>query len=158
MLTDFTQAGFTAEEILEQIYATLENASAESRKHSLLSVFDTIKQISGRLQPALDSLASAYQNVFTSDDNGNLLFIPGQADLSLFDSIRSQLDRMAQAGLPVDYSAFENYVTVLSATESKEKDVQTAFNALASSITQAVLSGTEDFATLKSALADPRCK
>ena len=154
MLTDFTQAGFTAEEILEQIYATLENASAESRKHSLLSVFDTIKQISGRLQPALDSLASAYQNVFTSDDNGNLLFIPGQADLSLFDSIRSQLDGMAQAGLPVDYSAFENFVTVLSATKSKEKDVQTAFNALASSITQAALSGTEDFATLKSALAD----
>lgn len=54
--------------------------------------------------------------------------------------------------LDVDYSAFENFVKVLSNTESTEQDVEKAMDSLADSITEAALSGTEDFETMKSVL------
>lgn len=57
-------------------------------------------------------------------------------------------------GISVDYSAFEDFVRVLNNTESTEKDVEDAFDSLATSITQAALSGAEDFETMKAALED----
>ena len=43
---------------------------------------------------------------------------------------------MSQAGFEVDYSAFENFVTVLRNSESEADDVNKAFDSLATSITE----------------------
>lgn len=122
-----------------------------------LSISDTVEQLNTQLKPAFDSLQSAWNDIFTTDDDGKPLFTLDDVDLSMFDSIKSKLDEMSDPeglNLDVDYSAFEDFVSVLNNTESTEQNVQDAFNALATSITQAALSGTEDFETMKAALED----
>ena len=114
-----------------------------------LSITDTVDQLNTQLKPAFDSLQSAWKDIFTTDDNGKPLFSLDDVDLSTFDSIKSELDEMSKLGLSVDYSAFEDFVNVLNNTESTEQNVQDAFNSLATSITQAALSGAEDFNTMR---------
>ncbi len=115
-----------------------------------LSISDTVTQLNTQLKPAFDSLKSAYQDIFTDDG-----FALNSIDiLSTCDSIKSKLDSMKELGLKVDYSSYEDFVSVLRNSESTEQDVENAFNSLAASITQAALSGAEDFETLKAALED----
>ena len=113
-----------------------------------LSIPDTITQLNTRLKPALDSLQSIYQNIFADDkfDLNNIDL------LSACDSVKSKLDEMSEAGLNVDYSSYEKFVRVLQNSESTPQAVKDAFDSLASSITSAALSGTEDFGTMKAAL------
>lgn len=74
--------------------------------------------------------------------------------LSICDSINARLDELKGTGITADYSSYENFVSVLGNTESTAQDVETAFDSLATSITRAVLTGKEDFATMKAALED----
>ncbi len=116
-----------------------------------LSISYTIDQLNTRLKPALDSLSSAWNNIFTDDE-----FALNSIDiLSTCDSIKSKLDELNETeGITVDYSSFEDFVRILSDSESGSEDVKNAFESLAASITQAALSGTEDFETMKAALED----
>ena len=118
-----------------------------------LSITDTVEQLNTQLKPAFDSLQSAWKDIFTDDG-----FELNSIDiLSTCDSIKSKLDEMSDPeglNLDVDYSAFEDFVNVLNNTESTEQNVQDAFDSLATSITQAALSGTEDFDTMRAALED----
>ncbi len=122
--------------------------------NSPLSISQTIDQLNTQLKPAFDSLQSAYQDIFTDDGK----FALNSIDiLSTCDTIKSKLDEMSDPeglNLDVDYSAFEDFVRVLNNTESTEQDVENAFDSLATSITQAALTGAEDFETMKSALED----
>lgn len=118
------------------------------------SITETIDQLNTQLKPAFDSLQSAWKDIFTTDDNGKSLFSLDDVDLSTFDSIKSELDEMSKLGVSVDYSAFEDFVNVLNNTESTEQNVRDAFDSLATSITQAALSGAEDFDTMRAALED----
>ncbi len=128
------------------------NSVEDSSRSNLLSISETIDQLNTRLKPALDSLQSAYQDIFTDDGTFGLNSID---ILSTCDSIKSKLDDLNEIeGITVDYTAFEDFATVLRNTESTEHDVETAFDSLATSVTQAALSGAEDFETMKSALED----
>ena len=116
----------------------------------LLSISETVEQLNTQLKPALDSMKSAYQDIFT--DEG---FKLDEIDiLSTCDAIKSKLDEIAKIRPDFDYSAYEDFVRVLSDTESTEGDVEKAFDSLATSITDTALSGTEDFNTMKAALED----
>lgn len=119
-----------------------------------LSISQTVDQLNTQLKPAFDSLQSAYQDIFTDDGK----FALNSIDiLSTCDTIKSKLDEMSdpeELNLDVDYSTFEDFVRVLNNTESTEDDVEKAFDSLATSITQASLSGAEDFETMKAALED----
>ena len=121
---------------------------------SPLSISQTIDQLNTKLKPAFDSLQSAYQNIFTDDGK----FALNSIDiLSTCDTIKSKLDEMSDPeglNLDVDYSAYENFVRVLSDTESTADDVDEAFDHLANSITQAALTGKEDLQTMNAALED----
>lgn len=122
--------------------------------NSPLSISQTIDQLNTQLKPAFDSLQSAYQDIFTDDGK----FALNSIDiLSTCGTIKSKLDEMSDPeglNLDVDYSAFEDFVRVLNNTESTEQDVENAFDSLATSITQAALTGAEDFETMKDALED----
>lgn len=118
-----------------------------------LSISDTLSKLNTELKPAFDSLKSAYNDIFTTED-GKKIFTPENMDFSTLDSIKSRLDDMAELGLDVDYSSFENFASVLNNVSSTEKQVDEAFDSLASSIAKAGINGTEDFATLKAALDD----
>lgn len=142
--------GWTAKDWIAHIQSELENESLEA--DTQLSISQTIDQMNTHVRPALDSLKSAWQDIFT--DDGTAVDTDGMDILSTCDNIKSRLDEMSGMGLDVDYSAFEDLVRVLNDSEPKTQDVKDAFNALASSITQAGLSGTEDFETMRSALED----
>ncbi len=116
-----------------------------------LSISETVDQLNTKVKPAFDSLKSAYQNIFTDDG-----FKLNSIDiLSTCDSIKSKLDELNKTDdITVDYSSYEEFVKVLSNSESTEKKVKDAFDDLATSITNTGLSGAEDFATLKAALED----
>lgn len=116
-----------------------------------LGIPETIDQLNTRLKPAMDSLKSTWQDIFTDDglslDNLDLL--------STVDSIKSKLDELNKIdGITVDYSSFEDFVRILENTESTEENVKQGFNELAKSIVQASVSGIEDFQTLKDVLED----
>lgn len=125
------------------------NAVDMDKTPATLSISDTISQLNTQLKPAFDSLKSAYQDIFTDDG-----FTLENVDLSMLDSIKSKLDEMSESKLEVDYSAFEALVSILNDAESEEGDVRDAFDDLAASITEAAITGAEDFETLKAALED----
>lgn len=140
----------------EQLQAEIQKVkdSANEIAISPLSISQTIDQLNTRLKPAMDSLHSAWQDMFNDDGKFDLKSID---ILSTCDTIKSKLDEMSDPeglNLDVDYSAFEDFVRVLNNTESTEQDVENAFDSLATSITQAALTGAEDFETMKSALED----
>ena len=140
--------GWTVKDWVTNIQNELETELLEVETQ--LSISQTVDQLNTQIKPAFDSLQSAWQEIFTDDG-----FALNSIDiLSTCDSIKSKLDEMSEVGLEVDYSAFEDLVTVLNNTESTEQDVENAFDSLATSITQAGLSGTEDFETMKAALED----
>lgn len=136
----------------EQLQAEIQKAKESiSEPIQSLSIPDTITHLNTNLKPAFDSLHAAYQNIFTDDGTLDRSSID---ILSTCDSIKSKLDEMSELGLKVDYSSFENFVKVLNNTETTGHDMQTAFDSLATSITDAALSGAEDFETMKAALED----
>lgn len=141
-------SNMTFDELQAEIEKTREIAEEPI---STLSISSTISQLNTQLKPAFDSLQSAYQSIFTDDG-----FAINSIDiLSTCDSIKSKLDELNEMeGITVDYSSYEDFVMVLSDSESTSQDVETAFDSLATSITQAALSGTEDFDTMKAALED----
>lgn len=117
-----------------------------------LSISQTVDQLNTQLKPSFDALKSAYNDIFTDDGE----FALNSIDiLSTCDSIKSKLDELNETeGITVDFSAYEDFVRVLSDTESTEQDVEDAFDSLATSISRATLSGAEDFETMKAALED----
>lgn len=143
LIDKLVELGYVQGEVQKQIIATPDVEVS-------LSLSDTINQLNTRLKPAFDSLKSAYNDIFTDDG-----FALNSIDiLSTCDSIKSKLDDMAELGLSVDYSSFEDFVRVLRDSESESGDVEQAFDSLADSIAHAALSGIEDFATMKAALED----
>ena len=135
---------------LGYVQGEIKSSVSENDSAAVLSITQTINQLNTQIKPAFDSLKSAWQDIFTNEG-----FKLNSIDiLSTCDSIKSKLDEMSEAGLSIDYSAFEDFVQVLNNAEATEQDVKDAFDGLASSITSAGLSGAEDFETLKSALED----
>ena len=100
----------------------------------------------------MDSISKAWDEIFYGDENG---FSLENIDLSTFDSIKSELDNMAdELKLDIDYSSFDNFVSVLNDTSSTEKQVEDAFISLASSIVSAGVNGNESFELLKQTLQE----
>lgn len=143
--------GLTLEDLIStlSIYKEELNSGPDAAPPPL-SVSDTITQLNTQLKPALDTLKSAYQEIFT--ENG---FTIENADFSMLNNIKSSIDELNSIeGIDVDYASYENLVKILNETAPAAEDVQKAFNELTSSITRVGLTGTEDFKTLTSALED----
>ena len=131
------------------IQDVVESNGESAYQESILSISSTIDQLNTQLKPAMDSLESAWNNIFTDDG-----FTLENIDLSTFESIKSKLDEMSKLGLEVDMSSFEDFVTVLNDTDSTAEQVKDAFDDLATSIVDAGVSGIEDFQLLKDTLQE----
>lgn len=131
------------------IQDVVESNGESAYQESILSISSTIDQLNTKLKPAMDSLESAWNNIFTDDG-----FTLENIDLSTFESIKSKLDEMSKLGLEVDTSSFEDFVTVLNNTDSTAEQVKDAFDRLATSIVGAGVSGIEDFQLLKDTLQE----
>lgn len=149
--------GYTREEAQKLIDKLVElgyvqgdiQGSTPTNEIDLLSISSTIDQLNTQLKPAMDSLESAWNNIFTDDG-----FTLENIDLSTFEAIKSKLDEMSKLGLEVDMSSFEDFVTVLNDTDSTAEQVKDAFDDLATSIVDAGVSGIEDFQLLKDTLQE----
>lgn len=107
------------------------NQGREQDSSPTLSISQTIDQLNTQLKPTFDSLKSAYEDIFTTDDNGNPLFTLENVDLSMLDSIKSAIDELNEndeLGISIDYSSFENLARTLADTASTESDVRNGFN------------------------------
>ena len=130
----YNEIAALAEEASDSVADTNESISTS------LSITDTIKQLNTQLKPTFDSLKSAYQDIFTTDDNGKPLFTLENVDLSMLDSIKSAIDELnenEELGIHIDYSEFENLAMVLADTSSESWQVQEAFNSFATDILNA---------------------
>ena len=117
------------------------NQGREQNITPTLSITQTIDQLNTQLKPAFDSLKSAYQDIFTTDDNGKPLFTLENVDLSMLDSIKSAIDDLnenEELGISIDYSSFETLASVLTNSESTADDVRNAMNGLAGTIVQSL--------------------
>jgi len=112
------------------------NVKGNTSPTPFLSITDTVDQINTQLKPSLDSLKDAYQNIFTfDDDTGEKLFSLEDVGVDTFETIKSSLDELGKIdGITVDYSTFEDFVSVLSDSSSTADEVQEQFNKLATSI------------------------
>ena len=102
-----------------------------------LSITDTVDQLNTQLNPTFDSLKSAYEDIFTTDDKGKSLFTLKNVDLSMLDSIKSAIDELnenKELGISIDYSSFENLAKTFTDTTSTANDVHNAFNSFATDI------------------------
>lgn len=115
--------------------------TADEMGISSLSITQTIDQLNTQLKPAFDSLKSAYQDIFTTDDDGKPLFTLENVDLSMLDSLKSAIDDLnenEELGISIDYSSFETLADVLTNSESTAEDVRNAINGLAGIIVQSL--------------------
>ncbi|MDE6052844.1 MAG: phage tail tape measure protein, partial [Lachnospiraceae bacterium] len=112
--------------------ADVVNDVMEETKASL-SITETVDQINTQLKPAFDSLKSAYEDIFSlNEDTGEKLFSLDDVDINTFESIRAQLEKLGEIdGITIDYSPFERFVSVLSDTSSTAEEVQQQFDNLA---------------------------
>ena len=102
-----------------------------------LSITDTVDQLNTQLKPTFDSLKSAYEDIFTTDDKEKSLFTLKNVDLSMLDSIKSAIDELnenKELGISIDYSSFENLAKTFTDTSSTADDVHDAFNSFATDI------------------------
>ena len=109
--------------------------NALNAEPSALSISDTVTQLNTRLKPALASLHSAYQNIFTDDG-----FKPDHVNADMLDSVKSaisQLNSMEDVAINIDSSAFEDFAQVLCDTSSTSDDVKKQFDQLANTIVYA---------------------
>ena len=126
-----------SETLQEAMEKYLSSSFVTATPQTPLSISETVQQIDTRLRSAFSSLRSAYQEIFTLDEaTGETRFSLDGADITdkfspILDAIKSlgELD-----GITVDYSAFDDFVSVLSDTSSTEADVQAQFDSLATSI------------------------
>lgn len=107
------------------------------KANTSLSITDTVDQLNTQLKPTFDSLKSAYEDIFTTDDKGKSLFTLKNVDLSMLDSIKSAIDELnenKELGISIDYSSFENLAKTFTDTTSTANDVHDAFNSFATDI------------------------
>lgn len=127
---DATLGAHNAEEAIRRYEARLKELAA-----SPLSISETVDHLNTQLKPALDSLQSAYANIFSLDESGTKQFSPENVGVDTYESIKSALGGLNRIdGINVPYSAYEQFVSVLSDTSSTAEDVQNQFDRLATSM------------------------
>ena len=151
-LTECTK-DFTASEIELWLQATLgaqnatqamamyKKALADAKEASAstpLTITQTVDQISTRLKSAFSSLQSAYQEIFTLDEDTGEKIFASLDEVDITDKFSPILDALQDLdeldGVTVDYSAYEDFVSVLSDTSSTAEEVQEQFDKLATDI------------------------
>ena len=105
------------------------------------SISDTVDLLNTRLKPAMDSLKSTYQKVFTDGK-----FTPENVDVSMLSNILKAMEDMKEFAPDTDASSFENLAAVLGNSASTAYDVHKAFDQVASSIlnSASVIDGLDD--------------
>lgn len=113
-------------------------AAKEASASTPLTITQTVDQINTRLKSAFSSLQSAYQEIFTLDEDTGEKIFASLDEVDITDKFQPILDALQALdeldGINVDYSSYENFVSVLSDTSSTAEEVQEQFDRLATDI------------------------
>lgn len=121
------------DDLKEYLADRIEEITEDTDKIAVLSISETLDNLNTKLKPVLDSLASAYQDIFTEDG-----FTLENVGVDMLQSIKEEIDSINKIdGVNVSIDSFETFARVLSDTSSTSKDVQNQFDALASEIVNA---------------------
>lgn len=146
---------WTVEDWIAHVQDVL-NASEPTVEIDILSV--SVDKLNTRLKPAMDSLKSAWNKIWTTDDGKTKFSLKDAVDVSDFASLKKELDGIKEnlklSDEAIDLSAFDHFYEVLQDTSSTEEQVKEAFNGIADVIVKAAVIGTEDFNTLKETLSE----
>lgn len=127
--------------------------STPDDKTTVLDISSTVDKLNTQLKPTIDSLADAYNNIFTTDG-----FTRENIGLDMFSSIREELDNLQKSleesgsSAVVDYSAYEKLVSVLNDADSSAQQIKDAFDEVALYVANVSITGLEDFQVLKESL------
>lgn len=118
---------------------SVENASDSVSKYvdriTVLSITETAEKINSELKPVFDDIKSAYQDIFSLDDNGNKVFDLSEVDIDTLSSIKSAIASMNEIeGVNIATEVFEEFAKVLTDTSSTAEDVQAQFDNLVSAM------------------------
>ena len=101
----------------------------------VLSITQTVDKIDSELKPVFDNLKSAYQDVFSLNDDGERIFDISGVDIDTLSSIKSAIDSMNEiGGINIATETFEEFAKVLTNTRSTAEDVQEQFDNLVTEI------------------------
>lgn len=102
----------------------------------LPDISTTIDNLDKKVKPVMDSLKSAYQDIFTEDG-----FTLDNVGIDMLNSVKESIEEINEAGVNIDSSSFEEFAKILSTTEitmsgveTKEEEVHKAFNDLVGDI------------------------
>ncbi len=151
----------SAQDLCDELYAIadaqeeVQGQNPDTPPILSLGISETVDALNTKLKPAMDSLASAYQDIFTEDG-----FTLDNVGVDMLDSIKSTIDELNDEkglNLGIDYSAFEKFAQVLSDTSSTSEQVHAQFDNLASSLVYATDSAelsSENFTVLSKSLTE----
>ena len=119
----------TREEAQKRYLGQSKNLGKTSETVSL-SISETVDKIDNELNPAMKALASAYQNIFTSDG-----FTKANINNDMLSSIKSEITALNKMeGINIPASTWENFAQVLGDPNLTKTQAQEQFDSLASTI------------------------
>lgn len=123
---EVTKNARTAEEAIK---AYNEAKKETNEPFSLLSISETVDAVNTKLKPALDSLKTVYQSIFSSDG-----FTLDDVDVSMLESLKKSFEDLKENGIDITTEDFEDFTRVITDSSTKSGDAQRAFNNLATTL------------------------
>ncbi|MDE5802369.1 MAG: hypothetical protein K2I22_05565 [Lachnospiraceae bacterium] len=95
------------------------------------TISSSIATIATQLEPQFTELGKLYNEIFQTDDNGNVIFSPNSVDFSTLESLRNSFAEIGKdIGVTFDPAQLDTFFDVLYNRGTKD-EVQQAFNDLA---------------------------
>lgn len=103
---------------------------SESQTLPLPDISTTIDNLNTKVKPVLDSLKSAYQDIFTEDG-----FTLDNVGVDMLNSVKEAISEINEiGGIDIATSTFENFARILTNTTTTEEQAHEAFNSLVTEI------------------------
>ena len=95
------------------------------------TISSSISTIATQLEPQFTELGKLYNEIFQTDDNGNVIFSPDSVNFSTLESLRKSFKEIGEEiGVTFDPAQLDAFLDVLY-NRGTEQEVQQAFNDLA---------------------------
>lgn len=115
------------EERINSFKDAASNISNDNDLFGMSSISDSVKQIATQLEPQFTKLGEAYKNIFTEDG-----FTLDNVDTSMLEGLRKSFAEIEEdVGVAFDAEQLNSFFDTLTNSESKAKNVQDAFDDLA---------------------------
>ena len=116
---------------LNDVDKALDTTKETAKEFNILdTISETVEHLDKKVKPVMDSLKSAYQDIFTEDG-----FTLDNVGVDMLNSVKESIAEINEIeGIDISTSAFEDFAKVLTNTETTEEQAHKAFNDLVGDI------------------------